>query len=192
MLEWNIDGEHNVPACVDEVWNSDKAHAEKNDFKYVPMGSDKGLNVYSGNKPNLVFDVAQLSYQTNRRQAITEQIKGHGLFLAPNSGLWGWPRTMALLQSRVMLHVHQEEATAGVAPLRWCLAAAHHLPLITETVPDRGIFGYTYMLQADYGFLAAFTANMLKDQRLLNDYAGALHQLLCVDYTFKKSVEANV
>ena len=194
QLEWNWDGEHNIPACVDEVWNSDKAHAEKSGFRYVPMGGDERLNEFE--LPNYdtpqSYDVAQISYQTHRRQIITEQLKANGLTLAPISGLWGSARSLVLRQSSLMLHVHQREDTVGVAPLRWCLAAAHHLPLVTEMVPDRGVFGYSMMVQAEYGFLAAFTANMLKDKRLLRDYAEALHGFLCVDYTFRKSVDSHV
>jgi hypothetical protein len=192
MLEWNVDGEHNVPDCVDVVWNSDPVHARKNGFCYVPMGGDSGLNECEFDKLPKVYEVAQLSYQTPRRQIVTLQMKSEGLTLAPNSGLWGTVRSTVLLQSEVMLHVHQLEETRGIAPLRWCLAAAHNLPMITESIPDRGIFSPSYMTQADYPFLAEFTAHMLKDKQMLADYALNLHNLLCVDYTFRRSIESHV
>jgi len=193
QLEWNWDGEHNTPACVDEVWNSDKAHAERNGFKYVAMGSHIALNQMDINidyKP--IYDVAQISYQTHRRQIITQQLQQQGIRLAPNSGLWKSERSTALMQSRVMLHIHQREDTKGIAPLRWCLAAAHGLPLITETVPDYGIFDDRYMMQARYETIASFTADHVKQPRILQEYSEALHQLLCEEWTFKRSVEANV
>lgn len=194
QLEWNWDGEHNTPACVDEVWNSDKAHAEKNGFKYVAMGSHKGLNEsINWNKGlPLPYDIAQISYQTPRRQVVTQQLQQQGLTLAPNSGLWKSARSTALMQSKVVIHIHQRDDTKGVAPLRWCLAAAHGLPLITESVPDYGIFDYRYMMQARYETIASFTSEIVKEWRILQDYGAALHRLLCEEYTFRKAVEANV
>lgn len=193
QLEWNWDGEHNTPACVDEVWNSDVSHAQRNGFKYVPMGSHEGLNEIGSEFPIVLqFDIVQLSYQTYRRQIITAKLEDSGLRLAPNGGIWGRNRSAVLMGSYAMLHTHQREDTIGVAPLRWCIAAAHNLPMITETVIDRGIFGYSTMVQSDYQYLAAFAANMLKDKRLLADYAAGLHDLLCRDYTFKVSVDSHV
>lgn len=191
QLEWNWDGEHNTPSCVDEVWNCDPAHAAKNGFRYVPMGSNDALNCL-GTIESKLYDVALLSYQTPRRQVITNQLLHKYLTLSQIEQLWGEDRTLKLLMSRTMVHVHQREDTKGIAPLRWCLAAAHHLPIISETVPNRGIFGYTHMMQADYNFLASFTASALKDRRMLSDYAEALHGLLCRDYTFKVGVDSHV
>lgn len=97
QLEWNWDGEHNVPASVDEVWNSDKCHAEKNDYKYVPMGSHEGLNAtYLRPSVDNSYDVAQISYQTPRRQMITQQLKDKQLILAPMQSLWGIDRSNVL------------------------------------------------------------------------------------------------
>lgn len=194
-LEWRTDwrAEVNTPPGVAEVWTVDKWYAEQIGARYVPMGSDKRLNAYDGDlSPAVAFDVSLLSYQTGRRQVITQQLKYKGLILAPISNLWGYARSMALLQSRVMLHVHQHDHMQTVAPLRFALAAAHGLPIISETINDRGIFGYSAMVESDYKYLAAFTADMLKDKPLLADYARALHGLLCEEYTFRKVVEANI
>lgn len=193
QLEWNWDGEHNTPACVDEVWNSDKDHAERNGFKYVAMGSHKGLNTQSAYSwKTKAYDVSMISYQTHRRQIITSQLNNHRLSLSSNSALWGDARSVVLLGSKLMLHIHQRDDTKGIAPLRWCLAAAHGLPLITETVPDYGIFDYRYMMQARYESIATFTASAIQDANMLSDYAASLHRLLCEEWTFKRSVEANV
>jgi len=191
QLEWNWDGEHNTPACVDEVWNSDKSHAIKSGFKYVPMGGHWGLNEDINENPKR-YDVAQISYQTPRRQVITQQLQQQGLTLAPNSGLWKSARSTALMQSKLMVHTHQRDDTKGAAPLRWCIAAAHKMPLLTETLPDAGIFDARYIMQARYETLASVAAGLVNEQWVLEDYSHALYQLLCVDYTFKKSVEANV
>lgn len=193
-LEWRIDWRADVdtPRGVAETWVSDKAYAQRIGARYVPMGGDARINECPELYPSKVYDVALLSYQTPRRQVITRQLQECGLSIAPNSGLSGYVRSTVLNQSHVMTHTHQEDTTKGVAPLRWCIAAAHKLPIITEMIPDRGIFTPSYMVQAEYGYLAAFTAQMLHDKRLLSDYAGALHQLLCVDYTFRAGVEKHV
>lgn len=194
-LEWRTDWRATAdePPGVTEVWAMDKWFAEKIGARYVPVGGDERLNELGSQYPaDKRYDVALLSYQTGRRQTITQQLMQEGLGLAPVSNLWGRQRSSTLLQSHAMVHVHQTDNMPGVASLRWCLAAAHNLPMITETVKDRGIFGYTYMVEASYDFLAAFTAHMLKDKRQLADYAAALHDLLCREYTFRKAVDSHV
>jgi hypothetical protein len=193
--EWRWDWRADVdePPGVAEVWASDKLFAIQIGAKYVPMGSHPDLNVMSKDLEPVakIYDVAQVSYQVPRRQAITSRLKSEGLSVAQNENLWGVERSLILRQSKVMVHVHQHENAPGVAPLRWCLAAAHQLPLITETIPDRGIFGYSYLLMSSYHFLPEFTAMIIRDSySRLNDFGMALHDLLCRDLTFRKSVEA--
>lgn len=193
QLEWMLTSEHNTPPGVRRVWASDASFAREQGFEYVPMGSDDRLNQVGSEYPaDKLFDVAMISYQTHRRQVITSQLVNQGLTLAPVDNLWGRQRSVALLQSKAMVHVHQHDSVQTVAPLRWSIAAAHRLPVISETVRDRGVFGYSAMVQADYHFLAAFTKTMVDDARLLADYASALHGLLCEEYTFRKVVEAHV
>ncbi len=194
-LEWRTDERKGwlEPPGVRRVWASDAWFAQEQGFEYVPMGSDYRLNeVGSAYPADKRYDVSLLSYQTGRRQVITQQLEHMGLRLAPVSNLWGRQRSVVLLQSRVMVHVHQHDHVPAVATLRWPLAAAHGLPMITETVRDRGIFGYTHMMQADYSFLADFTRVMLDDNRQLHDYAQALQGLLCEQYAFRKVVESHV
>lgn len=192
QLEHNIDGEHFTPEAVSEVWAGDKWQADKCGFRYVPMGSHEGLGRNMADKHEKIYDVSQIAYQTYRRQNITRQLLEAGLRLSPNENLWNFSRSLALVQSEIMLHVHQWDNIPAIAPLRWCLAAAHHLPIVSEQVADRGIFGYTHMMQADYEHLPRFVSHVLKDPRLLADYAAALHTLLCHEWTFKHMVEASV
>lgn len=194
-LEWRWDWRASVnePPGVAEVWCADAWLATSIGARYVPMGSDVRLNELGTDYPApKAFDVSLLSYQTPRRQSITRQLLEEGLTLAPIDHLWGRQRSSALLQSRCMVHVHQNDNTPGVAPLRWCLAAAHTLPLISETINERGIFGYTHMTQSSYEYLAPFTKAMLKSKEILADYALGLHELLCRDYTFKMGIEEHV
>jgi len=192
QLEWMLTNEHNTPPGVSRVWASDAWLAKSKDFEYVPMGGDLRLNEVGINYPaTKVFDVSLLSYQTHRRQVVTRQLIEAGLRLAPISNLWGRERSVKLLQSRLMVHVHQNDNTPGIASLRWCLAAAHKLPLVTETVNDAGIFTRGTMMQSEYQYIAGFTEAMLKSN-LLDEYAIALHELLCKEYTFAKGIESHV
>lgn len=192
-LEWRTDwrAEVNEPPGVADVWASDPWYATQIGARYVPVGGDERLNEV-GVSIAKQYDVSLLSYQTHRRQLVTAQLVQQGLTLAPIGNLWGRYRSAVLVESRAMVHVHQHDQMPTIAPLRWCLAAAHRLPMITETVQERGLFSYSYMVQANYDFLAEFTKHMLQDKHRLNDYAEALHELLCRHYTFKKVVDANV
>lgn len=194
-MEWRTDWRASVnePQGVAEVWAIDKWYADQIGARYVPIGSDDRLNGLGTEYPaTKSFDVAIMSYQTHRRQVITAQLENLGLRLAPISGLWGRQRSDALLRSWCMCHTHQNDNMPGIASLRWAIAAAHRLPMITETVNDRGIFTHSYMTQASYPYLAAFTRDQLKDKHKLQDYGEALHGLLCRDMTFRKVIEAHV
>lgn len=197
QLEWLTDVHTTPPGCV-EVWGSDKWQADTHGFKYVPMGSDEQLNQRRFTAiPYLDMDyISLLSYQTYRRQVITQQLRDLGIGISVIDDSWGKDRSRRLLQSRLMVHVHQHDNMPGIAPLRWCLAAAHNLPILTETVRDRGIFGYTYMMQSDYAHIAQDIQQLLNPiyhyKQELEDKARNLHGLLCRDWTFRKCVEANV
>lgn len=198
-LEWRWDERANwkEPEGVSRVWHIDPWFAKEFDFEYVPVGSDdrlcvSGRNVCPEPYKDCRYDVAIMSYQTPRRQAISATLENLGLRLAPLGGLWGMDRSLALDDSHCMVHVHQNDNAPGIASLRWAIAAAHHLPLITETVRDRGIYGYSCMVQSDYEYLAQFTRHMLADRTRLKDYGESLHNLLCVENTFKKVIEAHV
>lgn len=193
-LEWRWDWRASVnePPGVAEVWCADAWLAKSIGARYVPMGGDAQLNEVGNQFPvTKVFDVSLLSYQTHRRQVITQKLIDAGLLLAPISNLWGNHRSAVLLQSKCMLHVHQNDNTPGIAPLRWCLAAAHKLPLISETIADSGIFTWACMMQSEYQYLAGFTSAVLKSN-VLGEYAIALHELLCRDYTFAKGINLHV
>lgn len=192
-LEYNIDGQHNPPECIDEIWFGDAGHAKQHGYRYVPLGGHSGLRLECTEQTKDI-DVSQVAYQVYRRAHITNTIKGLGLKVGTNENLWGIDRTKELLQSKLMLHVHQWEQVKSIAPLRWCIAAAHNLPIITETVEDRGIFGYTHMMQADYEYIPEFAQQVLKpaNRYQLEDYACALHELLCERWTFRRMIEANL
>lgn len=190
-LEWNIDGEHNVPPGVAEVWCGDKWHSEKHGYRYVPLGSHPGLNVESAHKPQRpLYDVALMMYRDPPRRAkMIANMRQQGLGIAPDG--WGVDRSLTLIQSHCMVAIHQWDNLPVLPPLRMCIAAAHCLPVITEQVADRGVFSYQYLLQSNYASLAN-TARLMTQYstRDLGEIGQALYDFLCVDFTFRQSIEA--
>lgn len=199
QLEWDVAEAVLRTPGVAEVWTMDVHYARQIGAKYVPVGSHPGLAGYyleSGqwHEPGVCrpstfkYDVAMLAYMVNRRQTVAFQLAQLGLSLMPSA--WGFDRHCNLMLTRAMLHVHQHEKIRGVACLRWAIAAAYKLPVITETLWDGGIFcDREHMIVAEYWALAQTVSRAIAD-RMLEPIGEALHQLLCVERTFRRNVEA--
>lgn len=187
QMEW-LTEDHQPAPGVSEVWYMDAAQAMQYEGRYVPIGSHPDLAGAGAQEPR--YDFALMAYmEPHRRRAIADQLQERGLTFAPNG--WDAARDTALRQSRAMLHIHQHNHAQGVAGLRVALAAAYGLPYISEEVPDKGIFGYSYMLFSSYRYLADFAAMWIRETRL-QDYGLALHTLLCREKTFRRIVEGAV
>lgn len=195
-LEWRTDwrADVNTPSGIAETWTMDAAYAARIGAKYVPIGSHPGLMLPMTVGDAQPYDGCFLAYMVPRRQQIAHELQQLGLSLAPHSPGNGFNRHQVLRQSRAMLHIHQHEHIRGVACLRWAIAAAYRLPIISESVDDYGIFNHSNMLTGDFGSYARNAYAWLKesDPRVLAHFGQALHQLLCVDKTFKHMIEANV
>lgn len=185
-FEWNTDGKHYCPPGC-EAWHIDSWQAKTTGVRYVPVGSHPGLNP-SPEEVAKKYDLAVLAYMPPRREQIAHDCREAGLSLSPYS-VWGDDRHYVLSRSRAMLYVHQEDVIRGVAGLRWALAAAYRIPVISEDVNDWGILPQPLMMQ--YGQLATFAERMLHYcPELIEQHGQALHQALCQDHTFRKVVEA--
>ncbi len=181
QLEYAGDYTHNYDGFTGEVWASDKAWAEAHGAKYVLMGSHADLGGTLNIDP--AYDVTMLGYMVARRQAIKEQLAS-----------LRWPvdyprpedRDYMLRLTRLMLHVHQHDNAPFVAPQRLALAAAYHMPVVSETTP--GIGDLTdYIEQADYDGIPALVTTVLK-RKTLTASGDKLHQYLCVERTFRTCV----
>lgn len=198
-LEWRTDwrADEDAPPGVAEVWTIDAHYAQQIGAKYVPIGSHPDLAGYwdaghvwrqpaCSGQP--LWDVAMLAYIVPRRERIAQDLRQRGLTIF--SGAWGAERHLALCRSRTMLHVHQHGHIKGVACLRWALAAAYKLPVITEDLWDGGIFrDRVHMLVVNYHNLAN-CVNVWTRNGMLYGMAEALHRLLCHDRTFRRNIEA--
>lgn len=172
---------------VDEVWSSDPEHARRTGAKYVLLGSDRRLNKHWNKvKPKPLYDIVTLAYLTDRRRAIYEQLRGAYTFAPDYPGHDGDKRHDILRRSRLMLHVHQHDTPAHT-PLRYALAAAYRLPLISEEVPSMGVFYPTAIPFSSYNDLVAWTQSWLETDHL-KPYGESLYNLLCIDNPFEKCV----
>lgn len=188
QLEWEFEPPKSIPG-VNEKWTSDAYHAQRIGARFVPMGSHRDLNLQPDANPDKVYDVAFLNAPAHRRYTIWGEVKDRGFSITPNG--WGDERHAALLRSRCMVVVHQWEEFKCIAPLRWALAAAYKLPIISETVFNRAPFGHTHFMMSDFEHLARFVEMHLNDpHNWLGDYGLALYQKLCVEMTFRRSVES--
>lgn len=190
-LEWHLDG---IPPLANvEVWAGDAWYAERINARYVAMGSHPDLCPEVTPKQDL-YDVAFYGYFDGvpRRQVIRQQLLERGVKVSP-TGAWGAARHQMLRNSASYLHVHQLANAPTIAPLRMVVAAAYALPVITETCADYGRFE-SYVLAAEYDRIAEcaqlWTKPSMWQQAM--EYGHHLHQLLCIDMPFRKSVEAAI
>jgi hypothetical protein len=193
LVWWQLEWEQEPDPCppgVAEKWTSDRWHADRIGARFVPLGSHPGFNLNPDETRPKRYDVAFMAYtDVWRRGQIKGALEEKGLSIAPNA--WGYQRHENLLQSRCMVHVHQFDGTPTIAPLRWCIAAAYSLPIISESVNNREPFGLGHFMACDYEHLGAFIAMQLKAEwSNLEDYGRALHRFLCVEHPFRKNVEA--
>ncbi len=188
QLEW----EHDIAPCppgVSEKWTSDKYHADYMGARFVPLGSHPDLNLSPTDSPTKEYDVSFLAAPNGRRYSVWGDITDRGLSIAPNG--WDDERHTSLSKSRCMVIVHQWEQFKCIAPLRWALAAAYKLPIISESVWCRDPFTHTHFMTCDFDRLGKFTELHIRDRyNNLEDYGLALYEKLCHQMTFRKSIEA--
>lgn len=186
--EYHLDG---LPPLANvEFWTADAWYAEQIGARYVPLGSHPGLCPELTPKTDL-YDVAFIGYinGVHRRSALRQQLIERGIKVSP-TGAWGGERHTLLRSSAAYLCVHQHDHAPTIAPLRMVVAAAYGLPVITEACADAGIFA-PYIWQAPYQTLAARTQELIGSwQDSLMPLGVELHQRLCHDLTFRKSVES--
>lgn len=186
-MEWR-DERPEIPG-VAEIWASDKWYAERINARYVLLGSDTRLLPTTPVVRELRYDLAVMAYLGPwRRNHLTTNMIRAGLTFAPNA--WGEQRHQNLVSSLAMLHIHQHDQFPTIAPLRWALAAAYGLPLISESVADRGAFTGRHFLSSEYANLVPFTCRALQEFHALQEAGASLKHYLCTEHPFRREVEA--
>lgn len=183
LLEWY--GDYIQKPGIAETWASNKTFATAINARYVPMGSHAGLGQ---RRTGDFYDIAHMSYDgIHRRNLLLNKLVDIGVRIAPNG--WGDERHTVLMNTRAMLHIHQQVDYPAIAPLRASLAAAYALPFISEngwsTAPyNEAILAYPYD-QLYTGVKSLLSTD-------LQYYGDELHNLLCDTLRFDKVVEAHV
>lgn len=189
LLEWTGDLTGNPPG-VSETWVSNRTYAEKIGAKYVTLGSHPGLMFEPAAIPaEKPFDLVHLFYMIPRRSAIIHELMKHSLQIAPNG--WDKERHESMLRSKLMLNVHQHAEYPALAPLRMALAAAYKLPIVTEggwsvEPVERAVLVYPY---EQLGQVVPCLVDPAYEEQLRRK-GEQLHQILCVEKTFSKCVQA--
>lgn len=168
----------------DAVWASDRFLASMPAHPrsiYVTLGSHQDLSGPEKPFPGFSYDVAHMSYVTDRRKTILGTL---GLRQAPNA--WGEKRDGILRRTRAMLNIHQTPSKVS-EPLRIALAAAYRMPYLTEECQE------LYPLTEGKTCLSAPHSELQKkvSEWLSGDVAPIghnLHQLLVHEMPFRKGV----
>lgn len=167
---------------VDEIWVSDGLLQILDPrSRFVPLGSHPGLGGSIRATPK--YDLAHMSYLSGRRKMFYDRLSGFAL--APTG--WADERTKILSESRAMINVHQTDG-AVVEPLRFAIAAAHGIPLFSETCTD------LWPLRPDIELLSApleSLPEMLKEWLARGDlesFGIRLKKRLCVEITFRQAI----
>lgn len=171
---------------VDAVWASDRWFASLDGrMLYVPLGSHRGLAGTVPPRGAFEWDLAHLSYITSRREMIYRALEP-AVRLAPNA--WPPERERVLSRSRAMLNIHQTPAPIA-EPLRFAIAAAHAIPLLTETLADPWpLVPGEHCLMASHGAIAKRVVEWLQGGSL-EALGGNLARLLCDERPFRRGVE---
>lgn len=173
-----------IAQFVDKIWVSDR-HQATLDLRqvYVTLASDSRL-AEGEPWPAKIYDIAALTYNNHRRRYVYDQL---GRWKMAPASAWGETRARILHQSRAMLYVHQTEMPIG-APLRFALAAAYKLPLLSESMADPyPLVEGRDLLSAPYDKLLAET-DLWLSSRSLAPYGQSLHETLCIERNFRLSV----
>lgn len=185
-MEWFEDTEHHAyKPGITERWTSDKSHADESGMLYVPIGSDYNLCDGDYVTDHLVYDVALISCMSERRVKIYHDLLRMGVRIAPNYHAHEG-RHKILMQSRMVLHIHQTQRKV-ISPLRMAVAAAYGLPVISEGCDDPGIYeGCIHFVEYDKMVSEVMDVLIGRNPDVLIQ---GLQKRLCEEYTFRKCVD---
>jgi hypothetical protein len=118
---------------------SDMSLARNADFVYIPLGGHSDLGI-PGSIGSKIYDLIHLSCYSNHRgwmfDGPSHPKNRLGPFSVATNG-WGDERDSRLKLSRIMLNTHQDGFNI-VEPLRFVLAAAYGLPVVSEPISSNG------------------------------------------------------
>jgi hypothetical protein len=171
---------------IHAIWVSDRFVAQDPIYTYQFMASHEDIATRSTERE---FDVCHLSYLWGRRRECIQEIARRGLTIAPEAyGRLVQDRIVA--RSRLMLNLHQYEDAPFAAPLRFAVAAAYAIPIISERLRVEQLGPKTQ------GTIDAIpdlvTEALLFERDKLDHYGFLLHHRFCVHTNFRHEVEKGV
>lgn len=187
QLEWGLgDG---APHGTDEIWTSDRYHAQEIGARFVPLGSHPALVTVNPSmrwrQPQ--YDVCLLAYMgPHRRQHVIPELEARQMRVAPNA--WGRERELVLQNSRCMVNVHQHDEWPCVPVQRFALAAAAAIPLVSEVIRDP--FPYVAdedFLSVPYEDVIGVAASLVKGSNG-RGLAARMFDKACNQFRFEKNV----
>ena len=175
----------------DYIWLSDRWLTQMVDdsrCQFVVLGSDARLGTLD--KLPIEHDICHFSCHVHRRQKILSNIKDRRV--APNG--WDEERTQILRSSQLLLNIHQDDWPI-IEPLRFALAAAYGLPIVTEEITDcypyNRISSTQYCVQQPYHELLEYLNEMVYDDSL-QSMGWRAHDLMTTEFGFQRQVELAV
>lgn len=194
------------PEYVDEIWISDRWYATliPERSRFVVLGSDANLADGPMREPkDRIYAGVHLMYVWGRRQNLMERLYKEKVADRELGGsLWGSKRHDALSKSRFMWTVRQDDTFEKkwpphvpvpvpiIEPLRFALAAAYGIPLISETAMDT----YPYEPGIDYVQADFWQFHNIVRQCLSEPYekywmmGERMRQKMCFDFNFRQEV----
>jgi len=190
LVWWNLERQLLIDNAslidiVDDIWVSDRYYATLNNkFKFVILGSHPNLRLNQDILPK-IYDYCHISYITGRRGPFYQMASQRGLKGSPAG--WGEERDIAIRSSKILINIHQDDAEIA-EPLRFAVCAAYSLPIISETIKDPyPLIDSDNIIMANYyDMINKVMANYNSD---LTNMGNSLYDKLCVENTFKISVE---
>lgn len=177
---------------VHAVWVSDKLCAKADSrFTYRFMASDADIATRSSEK---LYDVCHLSYLWGRRKECIHAIQQRGISIAPQAfDRIGQDEVVA--HSHMMLNLHQYEDAAFVAPLRFAVAAAYRVPIISELLAEPDQPGPHW--QASIKAIPQLVEDFLQGKNYtrtmpIEIYGMLVHHKFCIETNFRNEVEKGV
>ena len=186
-LFWKGTGE--ILEWADAVWVSDKG-LESIDPRnvFAVLGGHPGLREQP--PVEISWELLHLGQSTPRRQAVLTKVRELGISVV--EGAWGPQRERMLASSRLFVSIDRVFGIHISSPLRYVLAAAYGLPILSEEVEDPyPLEPAKTILMAKYENLpnavhAALRMPMMKD--VLAEVGEACRKLLCEEWTFRRGV----
>lgn len=173
-----------LDGLIDDVWVSDR-WAQKLDsrFTYAFMASDARIQAKHVQSGPQAYDVAMLAYVWGRRQHVVDELLARGIKLAPNA--WGQEQQdRVLAETRLILNVHQYADSPMVAPIRFAVAAAYAIPIVSEFCrdPQPGP-----VAESSIQGLPNLISTLLERDLRVCGYR--LHERFCMQTNFRREIE---